>query len=61
MNFVGREASATVQPRACMCNNQGTFVTGKSNNDTCAFCGCICGIILSNGNFTTASTTNRMS
>lgn len=46
MKFVGRTPSSTAQPRACMCNNDGTFLTGRSDHDTCANCGCICGIIL---------------
>ena len=43
MKFVGRTPSSAVQPRACMCNNDGTFLTGRSDNDTCANCGCMCG------------------
>lgn len=61
MNFVGQKASSSVQPRACMCNTDARFLTGRSKYDSCTNCGCICGVILSNGNFTTASTTNRKS
>lgn len=38
MKFVGRTPSSTAQPRACMCNNDGTFLTGRSDHDTCANC-----------------------
>lgn len=61
MKFVGRTPSSTAQPRACMCNNDGTFLTGRSDHDTCANCGCMCGIILSNGNLTTARQADRRS
>jgi len=61
MNFVGREASNVVQPRACMCNTDARFLTARSNSDTCTNCGCLCGVILSSGNFTTASATDRKS
>lgn len=61
MEFVGRKPSSAMQPRACMCNTDARFLTGKSSSDTCANCGCICGIILSNGNLTTARHTDRTS
>lgn len=51
-----------IQPFACMCHGPvEAFAEARTTADTCVHCGCNCGIILSNGNYTTAAQTDRTS
>lgn len=65
INPIGRKIDTSFAANnvinACMCHTQNAFLTARTTADTCGHCGCQCGIILSDGNFLTASGTNRTS
>lgn len=65
INPIGRNVDTVITAnslaRACMCHTDTSFADANTSADECGHCGCDCGFILSDGNFTSARNTYRES